>query len=872
MFPPENRGSSDSPRRRYPLRWSLLSLQAELWLATPALAYGPAEHLRECFRTAELLSNSPGPLGQLTQPAQRPWLSLGCVAPDFRQASDNLSTVDTHSWKLGLHLLKAAQLPDAPTGAVAFAVGHLAHHASDGAESVYAAALAASGLLGAPDLFPGTSDAGFGECEMWVEVLGEFANGDLAGLVDLLSTLGAFGPATVNWQAMLKWYVVQANLWSGTSSADPATVVAEIEKVIAKATVALAGFEPESVQVLLDTLKSGTPASAVQLLAKLPIGDALQAFGIQMGSGLDPLRWRPLAKLPAFASYEPWHSLYALPFADMGPKWTTDLVHSGKLNAAWPPSHNSLAMQAGARTSLAWGMPAGTFAPQHAVLTDELAFLDAAGKPLTSWKPGGGPITVRARVFASQPVKTWVALRVHSDPGTVAAIELGALVTATAALLEVDPKNYFKSAERLTLQTPFAVPQGAQRGLVLALARGSSAQEALTAPPFLHGNWLLYEAHNLLDVAGPVYNPHHTTYAGWPRGVRLPDPPAPETGSLLVRVAEAPAGNLLPNIQASVQALAPGSGLPQGPILTTLKGTVGGRLLADGLKPPGVALELSGLGGAVAAKGADGWPLPWVATATVAAGEVNRITVKGWVLPQLKAATWDPATLGEATSKPLPGTKATVQVEIAPLSHFGDQPMRLELRLSTSKIAAPLWPAAPQEHVVDLQQVGADDNNPAHFAYALAVDAGLLSPAADGSAAAIPLSIQARLHYVAAKAGPAPQDHRGPWVAVALQPLKGPIRPADADTQQSSDTENDSTVDASPKDAGLADIGPGSAPDSSGPSPTPQPSSGCSASAQGGWGGSGAWLGLLMVIGLGWVRRTRPSLAAGSGKKREHIM
>lgn len=820
-----------------------LLLAAASWLgAGDAAAYGPSVHLRECQRTAELLAKQNSPFAQVGSPGQRPWLALGCIAPDFRQASVHLAKVDTHSWQLGVHLLEAAQLPGAPTGAAAFAVGHLNHHASDASESFYAATLAASALLGAPDLLPGTSDEGYGECELWVETLGEFANGDLDALLALLGHLGVFGEADIDWQAVITWYVQQANVWHGKPMAEPAKVVADLAQVMAKAKATLGDLGLDSVQSLLSVLKDGTPASNVQLLSILPLDNALEAFGITMTNGLDPVRWRPMAKLVAFASHDLWRATYAPPFADLGPQWTVDMVAAGKTDANWPPSHSSLTMQAGARTSLAWGMPLGTFAPQHAVLTDELGLFDAAGKPLGQWQPGGGAVTVRARVFAAQPVKTWVALRVHVDPGTVEAVELGQVVTATVALLAVDPKDYFKSASRLEISTTFLAQPWAQsaRGLVVALARGDSAEAALAAPPFLHGNWTLYQAHNVLDVTGPVYDGPHDSYTGWPAGLRLPGPAKTAAGSLLVRVLEAPAGNLIANVQADLRAT------PDGPVVRTLQGTAGGRLLADGLAPPAVFLAIHATSAALADKGPDGAPAPLTLPVAVTAGEISQLAVHAWVLPSVAAAQ---------AAWPIAGGAGEVEIalQLAPLGHCGDQPMRLQLRLRKGENGPVVWPDPPGQYLTDFKQLAADDPDLAHLRYQVAVAAQKLAAAGVGPSLGTggdaALFLQLRLVYGDLKTADPPETQRGPWVAAQVAPPPAPdsVEDAGADTAQA-------TADAAADVPALAEVVPTAAGPAAQTLKT-DAESGCSArrATPGGWG----WLGavLLACAAIAWRRR-----------------
>lgn len=145
--------------------------------AGPATAWGPGVHLRECERVAQRMTQEAHPLALSIGPAATAWLRLGCIAPDLRQAVPQLAGTPTHAPAFALALLEAAKQPGAPAGAVAFAVGALAHQASDGAESVFAAQATAAALLGAPDVLPGVEDGLRAECELMTEILGEFPNG-----------------------------------------------------------------------------------------------------------------------------------------------------------------------------------------------------------------------------------------------------------------------------------------------------------------------------------------------------------------------------------------------------------------------------------------------------------------------------------------------------------------------------------------------------------------------------------------------------------------------------------------------------------------------------------------------------------------------
>ncbi len=790
-----------------------------LLAAPPAQAWGPSVHMRECLAVADRLTQQQHPLAKLVA-AHEPALLFGCIAPDFRQTSKALAAIDTHSWQLGRHLLQAAQQPGAPDGAVAFAIGHLAHHASDGVESWYATRLTALAPLGGLDVLAGVSDHGFGECELWVEVLGEMANGRTDRLVGLLQAVGVFeAESTLDWPPLVTWWVQQANAFHGKPVASPAQAVQEMQVVLAKAKASVGGFDPAGLADLLAAMATQPPAANVQLLSALPLGDALAAFGLTAGAKLDPVRWRPVRGRPFFADLDLWHAEYAA-MADLAPSWTLDLVAGPKLDPDWPPSHDGLLMQAGTRQSLAHAMPAGTLAAEATVTLDEARWLDAQGQELTAWQPGQGAVTLQVRVFALQPVATTVVLRVHAIGPGLEPVALGAQVTLTTALLALDPQTCVAKACRVTLQAtvdpgPWAMQT---RALVLALARVDNGQDPAKVLPFVHGDWRRYQAHAALEVFGPVYDPWAHGEAGWPPSLRLPGPPPAPTGSLLVRVREAPAGNAVPGRAVQVLDL-------QGKVVAERQGNAGGRAAVDGL-PPG-AWRVRILGDGVAGKGADGLPIPAEVTVAVLAGEATTVVAPVWLVPALVSAT-----VGEVAE----GT-VLLHLELAPLAWLGDQPVRLEWRAGTQPGGNDLWPppgASPLRPLPD----GAALADRAGRTHLLAVPAGAMAGLRRVGAM---LHVSVRLVF-GDVVEPA-EAVRGPWARLAVSLAVPVVEPApDA---------SEPTADAAPSTA--ADLNP--VKDAQGQAPGRPADDGCQA---GRTGRSGAGLALAIAVYFGtWAWRRR---------------
>lgn len=140
------------------------------WLPTPARAYGPGVHLRECDRFAALLADSERPLVAAADPSIRRTLHLGCVAPDLRQVLPSLQSLPTHRRSLGLRLVSNAQQTGTPPAFLSFALGHLHHHFSDAsAEVLLIPHLTAQGFVGAIDLLDESVERPEGDKELYVE-------------------------------------------------------------------------------------------------------------------------------------------------------------------------------------------------------------------------------------------------------------------------------------------------------------------------------------------------------------------------------------------------------------------------------------------------------------------------------------------------------------------------------------------------------------------------------------------------------------------------------------------------------------------------------------------------------------------------------
>ncbi len=754
--------------------------------APEARAYGPGVHLRECARLAELMAAESHALKVVASPQARPWLFLGCIAPDFRQAIQALAGRPTHSSALGLHLVQAAQKPGAPPHALAFAVGHLAHHASDGVEEAFLTpTMTAVALLGAPDLLPGVDDTPKAECETWTETLGEFPNGRMDLLIAWLEDMGLFAKPGVAWGPMLAWYAAELSAWSPKHAVQGKQLVAELQALFATAKAKLAAFDKGTVLTLLDALKSNAPATNLQVLSALPIGDALAVIGITAGGKLDPVRWAALKPLPFFADATLFPKIYAPPFADLGPRWTLDLLAKPRVDADFP-DYNVWAMRAGIRISLGHGLPPGLLTPGGRVLFDAARWRNAKGSTVTSWQAGDGPLTLEVRVYATEKTDTTLVLRAHADQGGLA-VDLGEVVTWTSAPLVHDPMDYMAKTPRqwLTLAVDPAGWLGKARGLVWSLARADAGVSPQQAKPFVHGRWALYQAHDVLDVWGPPYDPHQHTYSGWPRALSLPfAPAATASGSAMVVLRHGPAGGLLHGVGAV--ATPPGGGAP-----LTLDPTPGGRLLLDQVPPGTWSVQLGAR---------PGDPLVVAATPPFAPKPTLSVTVLPGQVTVVHARATAPLVLTSASASCAQDTadpQVSLAWSVAPLAPFSRQDMRVEQRL-VDPSGAQVWPGAGARAIRSLKQLDAAPP-PERLTYSTAVPHDL--------ACAVGARWQARVVY-GDLAEDAPQGAAlGPWASLAV--AWAAVDPAHAGGSDADGPGGDDAGAAGPDGEAADSAGPG---------------------------------------------------------------
>lgn len=888
-------------RRSLAARLTLTSLL--VLTASPAAAWGPGVHLRECERVAERMIAEAHPLAKAVGPAYRAWLRVGCIAPDLRQAVPQLDGTPTHAPGFGWALVQDAQAKGAPDGAIAFAIGALAHQASDGAESVFAGHATASALLGAPDIFPGVEDGMRAECELMTEILGEFANGRADLLLLLLDDLGVFAapgsPSKLNWQPMLGWYVERLVAFGAKPKGSVAETVAALQGVIAKAAAKAGPLGKDAVSTLLTLMAAKTGAENLALLAALPIGDALAAVGmagLDESTLLDPAHFRAHARLAFFGEAGFLQAAYAT-LSELGPHWTLRRL-AGKHVEAEFPGWNGPLMAGGIRASLAHGMPKTLLTAESALLFDRVEWRSlAAGVPgaaIASWAPGDGPIRLRVRLFAATKGSWRVALQVRqATPGFAAS--LGAMVTETSAVLALDPMDAEDVARPwLELDVDPSAAVGQSDALVAVLARAPADAPAGAEVPWALGQFEPYAAFCQLDVGGAAYHPWHDTLPPLAQrnqailpGLALP--PLPKThpamtvGSTLVRVVDAPLGNLVVGIEGRVWK--------DGALVATLGESAPGRLLLANLPPGSYALVVRPLAKPAALQPV-GPTLPTpdgpAFAVEVAPGgrDVVSPQVQVLLLAQNAALIWDDGLPGLGATGD-GAVKGTVQVDVAPLQPYGDQDLRVQLALLLPQSATPLVEPWPVQALLQTQATTIDAPTPAaKLRYSVRIarqallqaldavggDGGAGSDGADGSGGVLALQVGVRLLAWPIKSTATPPATAWtPWSRVALalpEPAAGPdagggddIGPPPEDAAQ--DAAHDATQDDAAPDAAAAptDVAADTGPDggTTGASAKAR-ATGCAAASSGAAtpGPRGHAAALLLLAGaLVALRRTR---------------
>ena len=231
---------------------SLLVAASLLLVAGPAArGFGPGVHGREAARMMELLAAGDASWAELmeTTPLAGSHLHLGAISPDFEYMTSSLPAL--HGKALSYHLLDAAA--DQPAGFRLFALGHLAHNASDASsEGFVTPTLFAGAPVGVFDLFAG--QAPHKESEGIVEAFGDLLLGDWHSVVDVLFDVWVDGPeAQARLAEIFGWYCETSAAHLG-KAVDCATAYAELGDMLGMAEGILGLMDREEAKEFVDDL------------------------------------------------------------------------------------------------------------------------------------------------------------------------------------------------------------------------------------------------------------------------------------------------------------------------------------------------------------------------------------------------------------------------------------------------------------------------------------------------------------------------------------------------------------------------------------------------------------------------------------------
>ncbi len=605
---------------------SLLLLAAVLVPGGTAWASGAGLHVREADRLLELLAaEDPVWAERAALPLGPGHLRLGSISPDFQWLSDELSF--GHSTGLSFHLLEAAG--EDPLRQL-FALGHLAHQASDAAgEGFVLPTLFGSAPLGLFDLFDGEDDA-LGESEGIVEGFGDLSMGDWPAVVDVLYDFWmedeAVRPAT---RTLLLWYCEEGAAFEGRAT-DCDRVVEQIAARLDQVESFLGALDRAEAQAFV----GGLLGSPLEDLTDVFATGVMALLGGEVGAPSDIFAFEiERFRHSALTRPEFWDQYEAM--ADLGPRFALDRFLHRPEQRSWP-GWNANAIVCGNLHSVMQFLPQD-FSVTPGLLVDSLQWETPAGEALTEVPPelDGSAAQVRVRLFSTLPFAGRLRGVVRKDRAGLDTQQDESLGEATLDL-EVEPTLY-QRGDRSTLVVPFTVDLAAARGFVFELYVGDAAGPTFTT------SW-----DRLWTVGGfPLDRPgvlgSFGTYGHWPPSLPASEPAA-ELGALLVRVHVAPAG---PGVEGATVELDPGG--------QVLRAGPNGQVVFPALEPGTYHLQ-----GA-----AEGYlPLGDVSV-DLAGGEERRIDLALHALPRVASPVpyWDPAVCAAAVVDPAPFAGQAVAFE-----------------------------------------------------------------------------------------------------------------------------------------------------------------------------------------------------------------
>ena len=598
------------------LRLLLLAAGAALLLVaapSPALAYGPALHVREARIVLDALAARDPAWAELAAtPDAGAWLSLGAISPDIQLLSDALSF--GHQKPLSYHLFDLSA--DLPPRFRLFALGHLVHLLSDGAESFLGPTLIAGTDLGLVHLQSG-SETNRADTETLTEAYGDLVLGDWDPIIELLFFFYLDGAeATARLDEGFGWYC-QAGAALLDRPTDCDAALADLRGKLDAADSLLGGLTRQTARSILDSLLD-QPLEA--LLALFDNG----ALGFLLGSADSPTpyRGRELARVARSPLVDRayWQRWDTDGFSRLAASWVQP--HLDTRPDGWP-AWNGNAYIAGNIESVMHNLPAH-YDVHPGFIVDDVVWRDADDAPLAAATPAhdGQPASVTLRFFTTTPFAGEVHAVVRKDhPGLN--VDHDEVLGEATATVNLDPTAW-TTTPRPTLTVPFTIDLADALGFTLDVTLDDAHGPTFTT------SWDRLWTIQTLELDRPIYR-HFGTYGHWPPSLPAAEPPVVDTGAVFVKVRVAPAGDGVPGALVQLDAAAPTptpangivltDGLPSGPHTITVT--------ADGYAPTEPwTVEV--------AAGAQTW-------AAFALYPIPTPEAPAWVTPDCFDLTWDAA-------------------------------------------------------------------------------------------------------------------------------------------------------------------------------------------------------------------------------------
>lgn len=520
---------------RHPARHLTLAvglLLTALFVASPALAYGPGVHMREADNVLEELVDSDPTWKRLkaAEPLADSYVRIGSISPDIQLAIDAIDF--GHAKGLSYALLDEAE--GKPARFKIFALGHLAHVTSDAvSESFFTPALFAQGAIGPFDLFKG-GGGGAGESENICEAFGDLINGDYDALVDALFDFRMEGPeAKKRLREVIGWYCEVGARHHGRQ-VDCTLAVQQLEARLSRADDLLGNSTRSSAKDLVRGLLDQSPRSLTSLFSQ---GTLTSFIGREFKQQPHYDREMRRFKGSKLVDRDYW-SMYAKHFEPMARAFALDHLRHRDQIAPWP-AYNRHAMACGNIQSVMQFLPAH-YDPSPGLLMDRLIWRRADNGNRVERVDetlAGAMLEAEVRFFATMPVDTTVEGVVKRDrPGLDA--ESDPVVGRASTPIAVDPASY-SLKDRQTLTIPFTASPKMGEGFYVELRVADSDKPWMTTS--WDRLWQIRAEGLPLDL--PVFRGNFGTYGHWPASLPVAEPAGPSHGQIFVAALTAPKGD-----------------------------------------------------------------------------------------------------------------------------------------------------------------------------------------------------------------------------------------------------------------------------------------------------------------------------------------